>query len=101
MPIKIMLTDRGAAPVVICDVCGAWIQRADEGGYAWTQEQTESGTLYDVAFLHKGKCFITYEAEHGSLVADMPLNVFLPYLAVSLDIDWESAVRMATHFGTP
>lgn len=101
MPIKIMLTDRGAAPVVICDVCGAWIQLAEEGCYAWTQEQTESGTLHEVAFLHTGECFIRYEAEHGSFVADMPLNVFVPYLAVSFGIDWESAVSMATYFATP
>ncbi len=101
MPTKIMLTNRGAAPVVICDVCGAWIQRAEEGCYAWTQGQTEAGTLREVAFLHTGECFIRYEAKHGPFVADMPLNVFLPYLAVNLDVDWESAVRMATYFGTP
>ena len=65
MPIKIMLTDRGAAPVILCDVCGAWIDRADEGMYAWSEQHHESGALHDVAFVHKGDCFASYLAQHG------------------------------------
>jgi hypothetical protein len=101
MPIKIMLTERGAAPVIVCDVCGAWIERADDGGSAWKEERPESGRLHEVAFVHKGCCFLAYEAEHGTSTHDMPLEVLLPYLAANLDVDWEGATTMAKHFSTP
>src|SRR4051794_28529156 len=101
MPIKIMLTNRGASPVVVCDVCGAWIDRADDGGYAWSQDRFESGTMCNMVFVHKGNCFRTYEAEHGAATCDMPLNVLFPYLVANLSIDWDAATRMAMHFSTP
>jgi hypothetical protein len=101
MPIKIMLTDRSAAPVIVCDVCGAWIERADDGGYAWNEERPDSGTLHEVAFVHKGRCFLAYEAEHGTSVCDMPLEVLFPYLVASLDIDWTAATTMARYYSSP
>jgi hypothetical protein len=101
MPIEIMLTERGAASVIVCDVRGAWIERADAGGYAWNEERPGSGTLHEVASVHKGRCFLAYEAEHGSSTRDMPLEVLLPYLAANLDVDWEGATTMAKHFSTP
>lgn len=67
MPIKIMLTECGAAPVVVCNVCGAWIERANDGGYAWNKERPESGALHEVAFVLKGRCFLAYEAEQALL----------------------------------
>ncbi len=101
MPTKIMLTDCGAAPVIVRDVSGAWIERADDGGIPGTRERPESGTLHEVTFVHKGRCFLAYEAEHGSFTHDMPLEVLLPYLAANLAVDWEGATMMATHFSTP
>jgi hypothetical protein len=100
MPIKIMLTDYGASPVVICDVCGAWIQDGEEGAYAWSQENIDSGSLHDIAFVHKGRCLQKYVSQH-SAVADMSLNVLLPYLVASLGVDWRAASRMAKYFSTP
>jgi hypothetical protein len=101
VPIKIMLTNRGASPVIVCDVCGAWIERADDGGFAWSEARAESGTLHEVAFVHKGRCFLTYEAEHGTSTRDMPLDVLLPYLVVSLDVDWDAATTMAKYYSRP
>jgi hypothetical protein len=101
MPIKIMLTDRGASPVIVCDVCGAWIERADDGGYAWNEERPESATLHEVAFVHKGRCFLAYEAKHGSSTCDMPLEVLLPYLAANLDVNREGAIRLAKNYSSP
>ncbi len=101
MPIKIMLTERGAAPVIVCDVCDAWIERADDGAYAWNEERPESGKLHEVAFVHKGRCFLAYEAEHGSSTCDMPLEVLLPYLAANLDVDWEGATTTAKYYSSP
>jgi hypothetical protein len=101
MPIRIMLTDRGASPVILCDVCGAWIERADDGAYAWNEERPESGTLHEMAFVHKENCLLAYEAEHSSSMRDMPLDVFLPYLAASLSVDWRAATTMAKYFSTP
>jgi hypothetical protein len=49
VPIKIMWTDQGAKPVIFCDVCGEWIQRAEDGAYAWNEERPDSGTLYALA----------------------------------------------------
>jgi hypothetical protein len=100
MTIKTKLTERGAAPVVVCDVCGAWIARRSRG-YLWNDERPESGTLHEVAFVHKGRCLLAYEAEHGACARDMPLKVLLPYLAANLDVDWEGATTMAKHFSTP
>ena len=101
MPIKIMLTDRGAAPVIVCDICGAWIERVDDGACAWNEVRFGSGTLHEVAFVHKGRCFLVYEAEHGSSTRDMPLEVLLPYLAANLDVDSEGATSLAKYFSTP
>jgi hypothetical protein len=101
MPIKIMLTDQAAKPVVICDVCEAWIERAEDGAYAWNEERTQSGMLREVAFVHKGRCLLTYLADHGSSTSDMPLEVLLPYLAANLDVDWAAATAMAEYFLAP
>jgi hypothetical protein len=98
MPTKIMLTDCGAAPVIVRDVSGAWIERADDGGIPGTRERPESGTLHEVAFVHKGRCFLAYEAEHGASTCDMPLEVLLPYLVASLDVHWPAATTMAKHY---
>jgi hypothetical protein len=100
MPIKIMLTERGAAPMIVCDICGIWIQRADVGGYAWSEQRTELGSLHDVAFVHKGDCFLTYESRQGTATMDMPLEVLLPYLAASLEVNWEAATNLAEYFST-
>jgi hypothetical protein len=98
MPIKIMLTDRAAAPVIVRDVSGAWIERADDGGYPSNEERPESGTLHEVAFVHKGRCFLAYETEHGSSTCDMPLKVLL---AANLHVDWEGATTMAKYYSGP
>ena len=101
MPIKIMLTDRGATPVILCDVCGAWIERAEDGAYTWHEERPDSGTLCEMAFVHRGNSLIAYDAEHSTSTSDMPLDVLLPYLVASLDVDWKAATRMAQRFSTP
>src|SRR5262249_49242205 len=98
MPIKIMLTESGAAPVIICDVCGAWIERAENGAYTWAEKRTESGSLHEVAFVHKDNCFVAYEPEQGAVIRDMPLDVFLPFLAASLEVNWETATTLARYF---
>ena len=90
-----------ASPVILCDVCGAWIERADDGAYAWNEERPESGTPHEMAFVHKENCLLAYEAEHSSSMRDMPLDVFLPYLAASLSVDWRAATTMAQYFSTP
>ena len=101
MPIKIMLTNRGAAPVIVCDVCGAWIERADDGSYAWNQERPEAGTLQEMAFVHQDRCLRAYEAEHGPSTQDMPLEVLVPLLVASLDVDWTAATTMAKFYSSP
>ena len=100
MPIKIMLTNRGAAPVIVCDVCGAWIERAGAGGYAWNEERSESGTLHELVFVHKDQCLRAHEAEHGTSTPDMPLEGILPYLVASLGIDWTAATTIAKYYSS-
>jgi hypothetical protein len=101
MPIKIVLTNRGASPVIVCDVCGAWIERTDEGGYAWSESRPESGTLHEVAFVHEDRCLHAYEAEHGASTHDMPLEVLVPYLVASLEVDRTAATTMAKYYSSP
>lgn len=100
MPIKIMLTNHGAVPIILCDVCGARIERADDGAYAWDEQRPESGALHDLTIMHRGDCFAAYEAEHGPSTRDMPLIVLLPYLATNLSADWKAETAMAAHFST-
>ena len=98
MPIKLMLTHQGAKPVILCDVCGAWIESADEGAYAWNEERPDSGTLCELVFVHKGTCLLGYLNERGSSVGDMPLETLFPILVANLGVDWEAATRTAQHF---
>ena len=99
MPIKIMATEHGDKPIIVCDVCGARIERSDDGAYAWNDQPPIPGRMHDMAFVHKGDCLLTYEAEQGaSSTSDMPLDVLLPYLAVNLELDWEAATKLASTF---
>jgi len=100
MGLAIMLTNQGAAVAALCDVCGAWIETAAEGGYAWNQTRDESGAIFPLVLVHKGNCFLTYEAAHPDAM-DMELSVLPPYLAASLDVDWDKAIRLARCFSTP
>jgi hypothetical protein len=101
MPIKVMLTDRGASPIVVCDACGAWIERAEDGAYAWSEESSEFGTICEMVFVHKGRCLEAFEKEHGVTTRDMSLDVLLPYLAANLCIEWDDAMKMARYFSSP
>ena len=94
MPIKIMLTERGAGPVVICDYCNKRIEDAREANYEWDGEVHRPGELLEVAFLHKN-CAWERQRRTARLFDSMEMIDLVPYLADNLHLDWETARKHA------
>ena len=101
MPIKIMVNDRGATPIVVCDFCGAWIDKAEDGSYEWDDNDPRTVSLQEVFFLHNEDCVLAFERQHGKALYSMPLDVLIPYLATNLGVDWAAAYKRAKYFSTP
>jgi hypothetical protein len=94
MPIKIMLTEKGAGPVIVCDYCGERIERALDANYEWDGEPQIAGDLREVYLVHK-KCSEANERKVGSLLDSNELHIMLPYLADNLKVNWEAARKHA------
>jgi hypothetical protein len=90
MGIRIENTTDGAVPVIVCDYCGTRIHAARHGNYEWAGLSTDIGKRMSVYFLHKW-CSPAHEKQHGIMLDSMELSVLLPYLAQSLQLDWEEA----------
>lgn len=90
--IRIENTNSGAVPVIICDYCGTRIHAAQDGNYEWAGVSTTPGSRMAIYFLHKW-CSPAHEAQHGIILDSMELAVMLPYLAQSLQLDWDEASR--------
>lgn len=94
MPIKMMNTDRGSGPIVVCDGCGERIEHAMDANYVWDCRDDRAGTVHDVYFVHKGDCDRVVEARLVSFpdsLCSMELKVMLPYLASNLTLEWGDA----------
>jgi hypothetical protein len=101
MPLAIRLTDRGAAPVIICDFCGGQIENASDGNYEWDGEDYRNGTLHEVFFVHKETCSHLHERQRGKLLDSMELDVLLPFMAANLGVEWDHALKRAAYFAQP
>jgi hypothetical protein len=94
MGIRIENTTNGAIPVIICDYCGTRIHAARDGNYEWAGVSSELGACMALYFLHKW-CSPAHEAQHGIVLDSMELAVLMPYLAESLQLDWDEATTYA------
>lgn len=94
MGIRIENTEDGAIPVVVCDYCSTRIHAAQDGNYEWAGVTSAPGERMVVYFLHKW-CSPAHEAQHGIVLDSMELPVLMPYLAESLQLDWDEAAKYA------
>ena len=62
MPLVMQITERGVAPVILCDKCGERIIRAQDGNCVFDGDR-EPGTYSPIILLHKD-CD-TFSPEYG------------------------------------
>lgn len=97
MPIKMMQTDSGAGPVIVCDFCGERIKEASEANYIWDDKDAEAGSLTDIYFVHNRRhCDEGLQRQMGKMIdnsAELP--ILIPYLIRNLNVDMEHAEKYA------
>ncbi len=96
MPLKIEMTDFGAAPVVLCDHCGEPIVDARDGNYQWLAD-TDGGTARRYVFFTHKRCCHAFEQGRGGAAAwyAMELVDLLSYLAQAMQPDRDPVHRRA------
>lgn len=94
MGIRIENTDSSAIPVNVCNYCGTRIHAARDGNYELAGLSSAPGERMALYFLHKW-CSPAHEAQHGIVLDPMELAVLMPYLADSLELDWDEATTFA------
>lgn len=97
MPIKMMQTDRGAGPVIVCDFCGERITEASEANYIRDDEGVEAGSLTDIYFVHnRRRCDEGLQRQMGMRIDNSAgLPILIPYLIHNLNVDMEHAAKYA------
>ncbi len=88
MPIKMWINERGAGPVVICDLCGMRIMDARDANYEWDGEVHQEGSILDVAFLHK-KCSALRQHLSPRLYDSNELTDLTPLLGNNINQEWD------------
>jgi hypothetical protein len=94
MPIKMMQTESGAGPIVVCDQCGKRIDDASEASYIWNESSYEPGSLHDVYFVHS-RCDEALQRQVGEMPNSQSLIILMPYLVSNLNVDWDEAKKYA------
>lgn len=97
MPIKMMTTDRGAGPVIICDFCHERITDASQANYIWDDDGAGAGDLSDVYFVHSTQeCDKGLQNRVGKIMDNsQELSLMIPYLIDNLNVDMEHAKKYA------
>jgi len=92
-----MVTERGAGPVVICDFCQERITDATQANYIWDDNGVSAGSLTDVYFVHNsGPCDQGLQNQLGKMIDNsQELSLLIPYLIQNLNVNLERAEKYA------
>lgn len=94
MPIRMMVTENGAGPVLVCDYCGERIVDTDGVNCIWKDESYEPGTFSEVYIVHN-QCDEPLQHRIGMMPNSTELDILFPQLVDNVNMDWEKAEKRA------
>jgi len=81
MPIKMLSTEQGTRPLILCDQCGKRIEEGSRANVIWNDSSFEQGALSDVLFVHSLNCDQAFQRQRGMVANSMELDLWMVDLA--------------------